>query len=324
MHIRDMLNVFITIDVEIWCDGWDTIDENFPSAFRHYVYGPTNRGDCALPLTLSILRDHDLQASFFVEPLFSMRFGAEPLGEIVDLIQGAGQEIQLHLHTEWVDEAKVPLFPHSPQKRQFMANFSLEEQSTLVRMGLDLFSDLGVRDIRAFRAGGFGMSHDTFGALSANGIEIDCSYNHCQTFARDVVRDFVLHQPALIEGIHEYPMSVFEDFPGHLRHAQLGACSYHELEQLLRTALERDFESVVILSHGTELLNHAKTRPDPIAIKRFSKLCAFLHDNRQDFTARGFRGLRLQASTKQPAPTTSRGIYTIGRYAEQAWRRLYG
>ena len=319
-----MLNVFITIDVEIWCDGWDAIDENFPSAFRHYVYGPTNRGDCALPLTLSILRDHDLQASFFVEPLFSLRFGAEPLREIVELIQDAGQEIQLHLHTEWVDEAKVPLFPDVSKKRQFMAYFSLEEQSALVRKGLDLFSDMGVRDIRAFRAGSFGMSRNTFGALSANGIEIDCSYNHCQTFAPDVRRDFVLHQPALIEGIHEYPMSVFEDFPGHFRHAQLGACSYREMERLLWSALEKGFESVVILSYGTELLNHAKTRPDPVAIKRFSKLCAFLHKNRQDFNTCGFGGLQLRALTKQPPPTTSRGIYTIGRYAEQAWRRLYG
>ncbi len=319
-----MLNVFITIDVEVWCDTWDALDERFPSAFRHYVYGPTRSGDCALPLTLSVLRDHNLQASFFVEPLFSLRFGEEPLREIVGLIQETGQEIQLHLHTEWVDEAKVPLFPEFPQKRQFMAYFSLGEQRMLVRKGLDLLSHVGVNGVRAFRAGSFGMSRDTFGALAANGLEIDCSYNHCQTFARDVVRDYVLHQPSLIEGVHEYPMSVFEDFPGHFRHAQLGACSYRELEQLLWSALKEGFESVVILSHGTELLNHAKTRPDPVAIKRFSRLCGFLDRNRRDLNACGFRMLQLRALEKQPPPTTSGRIYTVGRYAEQAWRRLYG
>jgi len=28
-----MLNVLFTIDVEVWCDGWQDIDRKFPDAF---------------------------------------------------------------------------------------------------------------------------------------------------------------------------------------------------------------------------------------------------------------------------------------------------
>jgi len=35
-----------------------------------------------------------------------MRFGSQPLEEIVGLIREGVQEIQLHMHTEWVGESR--------------------------------------------------------------------------------------------------------------------------------------------------------------------------------------------------------------------------
>lgn len=29
-----MLNVFITVDTEIWCDGWEDLDRKFPKYFN--------------------------------------------------------------------------------------------------------------------------------------------------------------------------------------------------------------------------------------------------------------------------------------------------
>src|SRR5262245_63636701 len=80
-----MLDVFFTVDVEIWCDGWDDLDAKFPAAYRRYIYGPTREGDYALPGTLKILNDHGLTGVFFVEPLFATRFGLEPLQEVIGL-----------------------------------------------------------------------------------------------------------------------------------------------------------------------------------------------------------------------------------------------
>ena len=92
-----MLDVFFTIDVEVWCDGWKDIDRRFPAAFKRYIYGPNGRH--GLPDQLRRLSDHGLKAVCFVEPLFAGRFGQAPLTEIVSMIEGSGHEAQLHLHT---------------------------------------------------------------------------------------------------------------------------------------------------------------------------------------------------------------------------------
>jgi len=69
------LNVYITVDTETWCGGWNNIDAKFPQAFKNYIYGKTNKGDYGLLFQLNLLKKHGLKAVFFVEPLFSMRFG---------------------------------------------------------------------------------------------------------------------------------------------------------------------------------------------------------------------------------------------------------
>ena len=54
---------------------------------------------------------HGLKGVFCVEPLFATRLGLARLQKMVGLIQDAGHEVQLHLHTEWVDEANDGTLP---------------------------------------------------------------------------------------------------------------------------------------------------------------------------------------------------------------------
>lgn len=319
-----MLDVFFTVDVEIWCGGWDSLDERFPSAFRQYVYGPTSRGDYGLPYQLNVLNAHGLTGVFFVEPLFSTRFGIEPLAEIVGLLRESAQNIELHLHTEWVDEAIEPLLPDIHGKRQHLRYYSQEEQTTLIALGANLIKQAGGGGINAFRAGSFAFNRDTLRALSANGIAFDSSYNASQFGADSGVMDGVtVVEPVECEGVYEYPMTVFDDGRGALRHAQLTACSYKEMESLLWKALEAGRSSFVILSHNFELLNDAKNRPDDIVVKRFRKLCSFLDRNRDSFRMRGFQGLQPQATQQQPSPLCSPIWRTGGRMLEQVYRRRF-
>jgi hypothetical protein len=112
-----MLDVFFTVDVEVWCNGWDDLDKKFARAFEQYVYGRTSRGDFGMPYQRKVLNEHGLTGVFFVEPLFSTRFGSGPLAEIIGLIHEAHQETELHLHIEWADESRVPILPHVRAKR---------------------------------------------------------------------------------------------------------------------------------------------------------------------------------------------------------------
>ena len=148
-----MLDVFFTVDVEIWCDGWQNLDERFPGAFRSYVYGSTTKGRFGLPYMLDVLEEHGLAGVFFVEPLFSTRFGVEPLSEIVGLLRERRQEIQLHLHTEWVNESVRPLLKGVKGRRQHLRQFSLAEQTALISAGAKLIEQAGGVPISAFRAG---------------------------------------------------------------------------------------------------------------------------------------------------------------------------
>ncbi len=287
-----MLDVFFSVDVEIWCDGWDNLDEKFPDAFRRYVYGRTARGDFGLPYTLQVLREHGLKGVFFVEPLFSTRFGSQPLEEIVGLIREGGQEIQLHLHPEWVDESAEPLLENIERKRQFLRYYTRNEQEILVAAGKRLVAQAGGGECTAFRAGSFAP-----GQLMVDTFECD--------------------------GVYEYPMTVFDGGTRYLRHTQITACSHREMEGLLWQALDARRRSFMVLFHNFELLNRAKDRPDDVVISRFRKLCAFLDRNRDSFRLCGFECLSPNLATSQPAPLKSPVWRTALRMVEQAGRRRF-
>jgi hypothetical protein len=319
------VDVFLTIDTEIWCGGWEGLDEVFPDMFRKYVYGATRAGDYALPKTLEILAAAGLKASFFVEPLFSARFGPQYLAEITRIIIEAGQEIQLHLHPEWVDEATNPLLPVGTGKVGALSDLSQEQQATLVDWGLNALYDAGVErgSISAFRAGSYAANRDTLRALHGAGIGIDTSYNLACTLGTADISAQAFYQPRRIEQVHVYPVTVFRDgISPRPRHLQLSACSYCELQHMLFQAYHAGWESVVLVSHNFELLKPDKTEPDHIMVRRFRRLCRFLAENRDIFKVRGFNGLVPAAERAGITSLTSNPLRTSGRYIEQALRRV--
>jgi hypothetical protein len=320
-----VLDVFLTWDVEIWCDGWNDLEGQFPAAYRRYVYGPTRDGNYALPFTLKVLSDHGLRGVFFVEPLFSTRFGASPLQEIVGLIGGAGQEIQLHLHTEWVDEAREPLLPERSGKRQSLRQFSRVEQTALIAAGLRLLKGAGVESVNAFRAGNFALNRDTLSAVAANALAFDSSYNPgAKVGVDDVAPGQLLTQPFRFGALTGYPVTVYRDLgPGSLRPLQLTACSFREIRLVLDTAADGGWNSVVIVSHNFELLNRRKNRPDPIVVRRFRRLCEYLERRADRFRVRQFGGLPSLEERGQPAPFDSPRWLTYERYAQQLLRRAF-
>lgn len=317
-----MVDVFLTVDVEVWCDGWQDLKGNFSQAFRRYVYGPTAKGAFGLPYQIEMLNDHGLQAVFFVESLFAARFGIDPLAEIVGLLADGRQEVQLHLHPEWTQEALQPIVEPYDGRRPGMGQFSLSDQQLLIACAKEYLHRAGVDKIAAFRAGSFAFNTDTLTALDFNGIPIDCSYNASTSGPASGLRPGeLLVQPTQAGPLWEYPMTVFEDGLGKLRHAQVTACAYGELETVLWRAAEERHRAVVILWHNFEMLNEAKNRADSIVCRRFERLCRFLDRHRDAFRVQGFDGLRPYAVPEQPAPVSS-GVYpTAVRLAEQALRR---
>ncbi len=319
-----MLNVFITVDTEIWCDGWEDLDRKFPKYFKSYVYGPTPDGDFALPGTLSILEEYNIPAVFFVEPLFSEKFGIEPLKEIVGLLQEKNQEIQLHMHPEWVDEVGDRLLPAITEKIPNMTYCTREQQSQLIRWAIQRMDDAGASHINAFRAGGFCANRATLHAVAENHLTFDSSYNLSGPMGvADIASGEWLHQPRYIDRVYEYPVSVIKDpIRGKYRNVQINALSLAELINCLETGFTERWDSLVVVTHNFELLSRDKTRVDKIVRKRFQRFCQYLDKNRDRFNVRGFRDLPPKDVQPQP-PVMPGSLIPAGfRYAEQALRGL--
>jgi hypothetical protein len=328
------LSVFLTVDTEVWpFPGRDDLGtdgdsrRDLTAEIGVYVDGATDRGVYGLQYQLEVLGRHELQATYFVEPLFSLTGGIAPLRRIVELIQAGGQDVQLHLHPEWLRHANGS-YRHHP----LLFHYPEDEQAAIVRTGLDLLRQAGATDLCAFRAGNYGAGASTLRALARNGLTWDSSLNvpylggSCDLRTAEPLR-----QATRMEGVYELPITYFEDWPGHHRALQLGSCSFAEITAVLRLAARARWRSVVIVLHSFEMIRRPQGRSAPgigrpaaVVIRRFERLCRFLDRHRDQFRTVTFRGLDPAALVgPQPARALRSHVgRTSWRYVEQLVGRL--
>ena len=326
-----MVNVFITVDTEISPRTRDWRAEDFPRHYRRDIEGATARGDFGVAHQINVLDEYGLKGVFFVEPLFADVVGPEPLRRIVDLVQSRGHEVQLHLHTEWLAHMPADRSPLPGRTGNDIKDFSEDEQTVLLARGLENLRACGARNVTAFRAGNYGANFATLRALARNGIRYDTSHNTCYLDSACDMRtdDECFQHPRKIEGVYEFPITYFHDWPGHRRHAQLCACSAAEMEAALMAAWRAGRYAFVLVSHSFELIRRPRSlgpaRPDPVVARRFIRLCRFLADNRDKFVTRGFNDIDPASIPPGPAsaePLHSSVFRTAGRAAGQLVRRV--
>jgi hypothetical protein len=324
-----MLNVLITIDAEIWPLNHDWRTAGLKRDIDRDMYGATAQGQYGLRYQLDVLNRHSLKAVFFLEPLFAAAAGMKVLQNVVDEIQSAGQEIQLHLHSEWLAWTENTILPN--RTGSHLINFTEDEQTALIKHGLQRLQDCGVKNICAFRAGSFGADFATLSAAARNGITFDSSHNaaHLNEKCKLDTQDPLL-QPRKIYGIWEFPVTVFSAGTKIPRPAQITACSSSEMQAALLQAWQDEWYSFTLVSHTFELLKRRRTnidtpQVDPIVLRRFEWLCEFLDENRDKFRTVGFADIDEQEIPQsQPERMLSCGGWRTGwRLVEQSIRRIY-
>lgn len=317
-----VMRVVLSFDIEIWCGGWEQLDQKFPAAFERYIYGRSEAGAYALPKTLEILQRHQLQAVFFIEPLFAARFGLKYLEEVVGLIKAAGQDVQLHLHPEWSDEITPLPFPGAAVKRQHLFQYDLEEQTRLIGLGKQLLQQAGGGQAQVFRAGSYAANANTYKALAANGIYLDSSLNNCfANSGQDIPRDNTSNATLDIGEVHCVPVSVYQDGLGCRRPAQISAAGNDELKEAMESALAQGQTDFVVVSHNFEMLKAKTSLPDRLVVNRFENLCAFLAAQAHRFDVGPFRSAHSPSLVQAAFPQVSR-LATTRRYIEQLRRRF--
>ncbi len=315
------MKVYVTFDVEVWCDGWSDLDGRFPAAFERYYYGRSRAGSYALPKTLEIMNRRGLTGVFFVEPLFSARFGAQYLATVARLIADAGQDVQLHLHPEWTDEIRPPILADVSKKRQHLVYYDLDEQSALIAEGRRLLEQALCGPVNAFRSGSFAANRDTYRALARNGFALDSSLNPAFDYSGgsiDAVHEFGSQR--VLEGVRCFPVTVYRDGLGRRRPAQLNGSSFGELKSALLDAERRGVSHFVIVSHNFEMLKPGSSEPDWFVVRRFEALCRFLAENADRFQVGPFgeHAATAAAESRPQVPAWA----TAGRLAEQLVRRF--
>ena len=315
------MKVLLTVDVEIWLDDWDMRPESFRDGFRRFILGETGGEAKGVPYQLERLRAHDLKCVFFVEPLFACHFGIDPLRDIVSMIQDCGQEVQLHPHTEWNGFMRERIVPgrHGVNLR----DFTTDEQLRLVERGRENLLRAGARSPTAFRAGNFGAGSQTLGVLRQLGIEYDSSYDLAATTGPFLDRRLLC--PAVVDGIKEFPIAVFETSGGGYRHAQVAAASFEEVAAALMRAHADEWPAFVVFWHSAELLDRTRRGASAIAARRFSRLLELLAADRDRFETVHFadlaesNGLYGKVVDRPPRLST---YPTLRRHVEQVCQRF--
>jgi peptidoglycan/xylan/chitin deacetylase (PgdA/CDA1 family) len=327
------LPVFLTVDTEIWPfkptwpeSSLEPDEKDLARQFDHYIMGTTRQGEFGLRYQMARLSRHGLRATFFVEALHAAAVGEKWLTETIGMILEAGHDVQMHVHTEWLSDARDPALP--PRHRQFIREFPLPDQVRILAWAKQRLKQCGVNGIRAFRAGNFGANLDTLTALSEIGVPIDSSYSRC-FMASDSTIDASSQpqQRCSLGPSEEFPATAFIDYPNHFRPAQLAACSSAELERALLQAWDRGWHSFVMVWHSNELLQphfyNGTTRVSAIVVRRLERLCNFLAHNRDKFETMLFGDVRLPGPplNTSSTPLNSSLMLTAHRMVEQAIAR---
>ena len=330
-----MLNVFLTVDTEVWpfASNWPAqplpaTKHGFEREIAAYIHGTTSAGDFGIPFQVRVLKDHGLCANYFTEALAPDRIGAAALADIIRLIDPSTNDVQLHLHTEWLGDTRTAGLPQ--HYRQHLRHFSEDEQVAIIGLGIKNLIAAGAPRPNTMRAGNYGANLATLRAARRCGLQFDTSHNTCYLdSACDMPLRTPVLQPRMVEGIYEFPVSYFEDFPGHYRHAQLCACSFRELAQALIDAERAGWYAFVIVLHSFELVKIAaaqstRLRPDRLNVRRFVQLCEFLSDRRHDFRTRRFSEVSPEEIpfVDRSQSLRTRSWHTAARFAEQAWAKL--
>lgn len=313
-----MTQVLITIDTELSAllhQRGTTVDANLAAS----VTGRAGKHDVGVGWQMDCLDHHGLRGVYFIDPMPGLVFGPDIVAQMVEPILTREHEVQLHIHTEWLEWAKTPLV--GDRRGQNIGDFSLNDQLVLLGWGRDALMSAGTPRPIAFRAGNYGANDDTLKALATLGFAWDASYNaryrdsHCRI---GIGPDHV--DPVRRHGVTEIPVAAISDRAGSIRPAQVCALSATEMSEGLHHAAETGRPVFSIVTHSFEMLSRDRKRPNHAVMRRFEQMCRSIAAHPGLQTA-GFADLDPGIANSDLAHGTRLGpsrVRTFNRMAQQA------
>jgi hypothetical protein len=269
-----MTAVYITIDTEyssgiVAREGHDCRQSNFDRS----IAGKTPGSSVGIEYQMDVFDRCGLKAVFFVDPMPALLWGVEAIADVVGPIVARGHDVQLHLHTEWLEFAgsKNPVGSRTGLN---IKQFSFDEQLILLDYARTTLIAAGAPPPVAFRAGNYGANDDTLRALAKLGISYETS--HCPGIANslcDISLGPDVRGPVMHQGVMEVPIGSIAGFSGAQRHAQITALSASEICAAIKFSHANQCGPFTLVSHSFELLSRDRSRINHVVKRRFERLC---------------------------------------------------
>jgi len=285
--------------------------------FESSILGRCREGDYGIHFQMDMLERHGLTGVYFVDPMPALVYGPEIVDAIVRPILARGHEVQLHIHTEWLEW--VGDSPIGGRRGRNIGDFPLAAQKKLIGLARDILVGAGAPRPTAFRAGNFGANDDTLRALAALGFRFDSSFNgawlgHGCAISLDP-GNLAMREH---EGVVEVPVSGLMDRVGSFRPAQLCAISEEEMRDALGHSAASGAVQFSAFSHSFELLSRDRAAPNGLAIARMEALCRAVAEDVR-VTSGGFATLPAPpARVARIGLAAPKPLRTLRRRIEQA------
>jgi hypothetical protein len=229
---------------------------------------------------MDILEEFGFRATFFTEVFCGHLIGYDQVEKVLRAIIDRGHDAQLHLHPIY-HFYRDSLAGGLRREIDLMFQLSESEQHDLIGEGVALFRKLSGVSPRAYRAGCYGGSETTLRVLKSHGIEIDSSYNLAYLNLTCGFQTPFLNSPVMIEGVREFPVTVFRVPGSGYKPLEISAVSVAEMMGTIQQLRQAGCRDAVMVLHSFSLLKnqglrYEGRRPDHIVIRRFRKLCAAL------------------------------------------------
>jgi hypothetical protein len=322
-----MTRAYLTIDTE-YSSGFATgrSPAERSENYARCIACITPEGPAGITHKLRLLADHGQKAVFFVDPMPALVWGVAAIEDVVAPILEAGQDVQLHCHTEWLAIAGADNPLVSRRTGQNIADFPLDEQCAILEYARDVLVAAGAPPPVAFRAGNYGANDDTLRALAMLGIAYDTSHTPALPDACRISLGPNTHDPLLHHGVIEVPVGTIGTLGGGQRHAQITALTLAEMTAALCHANGEARETFVLVSHSFELINRRRLALNRVVEQRFAGLLRAI-TTIEGVTTATFRDdpprIALGGEPSRPVPATA--LRTGRRLAEQfVSNTLYG
>ncbi|MGD9664102.1 MAG: hypothetical protein AB7U34_02685 [Novosphingobium sp.] len=317
-----MLPVLITIDTEYSLALYQQGDgRDRATNFVRSIACRSSRGSTGINYQMRQFNRFGLKGVFFVDPMPAMIWGQEAVDEVVHTILEHGHEVQLHLHSEWLEFAEPRARPVGRTGAN-IKDFTLDEQVALLEYAIERLVAAGADRPIAFRAGNYGANDDTLRALARLGLVYDSSFapgipgSACELWLDPAQLSPILHC-----GLTEMPIGVIGATGGGMRHAQITALSQWELRRAVAHATSECWPAFVIVSHSFELFDRARGIPNGVVRRRFDRFCKWLGAGAgtTTFSALRDKAKELRAGANVPMNLLPHNpVTTAHRMVEQA------